>query len=101
MQITRRLIEAYLNCKYDAYLLASGRTGTPHDLETLLAEIQTTHREQAAAVLIRKCHNSPRTARSAITNIDIHSGQEVILGPTLDDGHTAFAFDALRRVDGK
>ena len=94
MQITRRLIEAYLNCKYKAYLLASGRTGTPHDLETVLAELQTVYREQATAVLIRKCHKSPRPAPSAITNIDIHSGQEVILGPTLVDGHTAFAFDA-------
>jgi hypothetical protein len=29
MQVTRRLIEASPNCKYKAYLLASGRTGTP------------------------------------------------------------------------
>ena len=54
MQITRRLIEAYLNCKYKAYLLASGRTGTPHDLEMVQAELQAAYREQAAAVLIRK-----------------------------------------------
>ena len=59
MQITRRLVEAYLNCKYKAYLLASGRMGTPHDLEVVLAELQTTHREQTAAVLIRKCHKFP------------------------------------------
>jgi len=77
MQITRGLIEAYLNCKYKAYLLASGRTGQPHDLETVLAELQAAYREQAAAVLIRKCRKAP----TAITNIDIHSGQEVILGP--------------------
>jgi predicted RecB family nuclease len=97
MQITRRLVEAYLNCKYKAYLLASGRTGTPHDLETVLAELQTAYQEQAAAVLIRKC----KAQASACTNSDIHSGQEVILGPTLEDGQTAFQFDALRRMDGK
>ena len=48
MQITRRLIEAYLNCKYKAYLQANGRIGTPHDLETVLAELQTAHREQVS-----------------------------------------------------
>ena len=101
MQITSHLIEAYLNCKYKAYLLASGRRGVPHDLETVFAELQTAYQEQAAAVLIRKRHKAPRPTPSAFTNIDIHSGQEIILAPTLDDGQTAFAFDALRRTDGE
>ena len=43
-------------------------------------------------------HQAPA---SAFTNTDIHSGQEIILGPTLEDGQTAFAFDALRRTDGE
>jgi predicted RecB family nuclease len=98
MQITRCLIEAYLDCKYKAYLLASGRTGQPHDLERVLAELQAAYREQAGAVLIRKCH---KAKASAFTNTDLHSGQEVILGPTLGDGQTTFAFDALRRTDGE
>lgn len=98
MEITRRLIEACLNCKYKAYLLANGRTGTPHDLEIVLAELQTAYREQATAVLIRKCR---KVSPSAIGNSDLHSGQEVILGPTLEDRQTAFAFDALRRTDGE
>ncbi len=97
MQITRRLIEAHLDCKYKAYLLASGRTGTPHELEIVLAELQTAYREQAAAVLIRKCHKAP----SAFRNTDLHTGQEVILGPTLEDEEIAFQFDALRRTDGE
>ena len=96
MQITRHLIEAYLNCKYKAHLLSKGNRGDPHDLEIVLAELQAAYREQAAAVLIRKCHK----AASALTNGDIHSGQEVILGPTLEDGQTTFDFDALRRTDG-
>lgn len=100
MQITRRLIAAYLNCKYKAYLQANGRTGTPHDLETVLAELHAAYRDQAVAVLIHKCCKAPRPAPSAFTNINIHSGQEIILGPTLEDGQAAFDFDALRRTDG-
>jgi hypothetical protein len=84
MQTTRRLIEAFLNCKYKAYLLASGRTGAPHDLETVLEELHAAYREQAAAVLIRKCHKAHHRELSAFTNIDIHSGQEIIFGPTLE-----------------
>ena len=95
MQITRSLVEAYLNCKCKAHLLSNGNRGEPHDLEVVLAELQTAYREQAAAVLIRKAK------ASAFPNGDIHSGLEIILGPTLEDGQTAFAFDALRRTDGE
>ena len=101
MRITRPLIEAYLNCKYKAYLLANCKTGTPHDLEAVLAELHTAYREQAVAILIRRCRKAPCPTPSAFTNIDIRSGQEIILGPTLEDGQTAFAFDALRRTDGE
>ncbi len=95
MQITRHRIEAYLNCKYKAHLLSKGNRGDPHDLETIVAELQTAFREQAATVLIRKCH------KAQASTSDIHSGQEVILAPTLEDGQTAFTFDALRRTDGE
>ena len=95
MQITRLLVEACLNCKYKAHLLSRGNRGNPHDLEVVQAELQGAYRDQAAAVLIRKCHKAQASAS------DIHSGQEIILGPILEDGQTAFNFDALRRVDGE
>src|SRR5208282_4935641 len=101
MQITRCLIEAYLDCKYRAHLLAEGNRGDPHDLEVVEAELQGAYRERAADVLLRKCVKSPEAVASAFTNIDIHSGPQLILGPTVEDGQTAFEFDALRRVDGE
>ncbi len=98
MQITRRLIEAYLDCKYKAHLLSKGNRGDPHDLEVVQAELQAAYREQAAAVLKRKCS---KAQASTATNIDIHSGQAIILAPILEDEETAIEFDALRRMDGK
>jgi predicted RecB family nuclease len=97
MQITRRLIEAYLDCKYKAHLLAEGNRGDPHDLEIVQAELQESYVERAAAALVRKYHKAP----SDFTDIDIHSGQEVIFAPTLEDEEMAFEFDALRRTDGE
>jgi hypothetical protein len=74
MPITRRVIEAYLNCKYKAHLLSNGRIGTPHDLETVLAELQAGYREKAAAILVRKGCKAVRPSASS----DIRSGDPVI-----------------------
>jgi predicted RecB family nuclease len=97
MPITRQVVEGYLHCKYKAHLLVNGRTGIPHDLEIVQAELQSGYREKAAAILLRKGSKAAHPFASS----DIRSGNPVILGSTLENGTTVFAFDALRRMDGK
>lgn len=96
MKVTRRVIEGYIACKYKGYLLISGKSGQLHDLEIVRTELQEAYGPQATAALVAKCRKS-----SPATTPDLRSGHELILGPTLEDDQTAFAFDALRRLDGE
>jgi hypothetical protein len=41
-EITRDIIESYLNCKYKGYLKLAGEQGPKHDYEVLLEELERT-----------------------------------------------------------
>ena len=54
MKITRRIVEAYLDCNYKSYLLLNGETGTSHDYEILMNELHDQYRSRATEALLRR-----------------------------------------------
>jgi len=60
MKITKRILEAYLNCKHKAHLLLKGETGTPHDYEVLMDELQAEYKPKATEALSVRCTSAVR-----------------------------------------
>ena len=101
MKITNRIVEAYLNCKYKAYLLLKGETGTPHNHEVLIDELEMEYRPKATEALLRRCKLESAPSFATVTLEDLEHKHQLILDCTVDTDQFLFRFDALRKVDEK
>jgi len=101
MKITNSIVEAHLNCKYKAYLLLKGETGTPHDYEVLMNELQAEYRPKATEALLRRCKLESAPSIPTVTVDDLKQGHQMILNCTVETDQFQFHFDALRKVEGK
>ena len=100
MKITNRIVDAYLGCKYKAHLLLNGETGTPHDYELLMEELQAEYRPKATDHLLRGCKLASATSIAAVASEDLRQGHPLILNCTVETEQIQFGVDALRQVDG-
>ena len=101
MKITNRIVKAHLNCKYKAYLLLKGETGTPHDYEVMMDELRAEHKPKATEALLRRCKLESAPSIATVTLDDLKQGQPLILDCTVQTDQFRFQFDALKKVDGK
>jgi hypothetical protein len=70
VNITNRVIEGYINCKYKASLLLRGENGRPHEYELLVDELGERYRPVATASLLRRW-KVERALSSPILTIDL------------------------------
>jgi predicted RecB family nuclease len=101
MKITNQIVEAYLNCKYKAYLLLKGETGTPHDYEVLMDELQAEYRPKATETLLRRCKLQSAPSIPSLTLDHLLQGHPLILDCTVEDEKFQFHLDALEKIEGK
>ena len=101
MKITSRIVENYLNCKYKAQLALKGETGTPHDYEVLVGELQAEYRPKATEALLRRQNLESAPTIPSVTITDLQQGHPLILDCTVENDQFQFHFDALKRVDSR
>jgi hypothetical protein len=89
MRITNRVVEAYLCCKFKAYLLLRGETGTPHDYEVLLNELADEYRPKATQALLDRGKLKAAVTFSCLTVNDLKQGHPIILNCTAETDGTA------------
>ena len=101
MKLTNRIIEAYLNCHYKAFLLLAGHDGVPHDYEVLISQLQDDHRPQAREALLRHCGITAAPSIPVVSPDVLQAGFPLILDCSLDTGRFDFQFDGLLKVANK
>jgi predicted RecB family nuclease len=101
MKITDHVAEAYLSCKYKAYLLLKGETGTPHDYEVLMDGLRAEYKPKAIEVLLRRCNLESAPSIPIVKVDDLKELHPLILDCTVENDQFQFRVDALKKVDGK
>ena len=100
MKITNRIVEAYLNCKYKAYLLMNGETETPHDYSVLMDELVEDYRPTATQALLRRYKLESAPSIASVTLNHLKQGHSLILDCSVETEQFQFHFDALKKLDG-
>ena len=100
-KITRNIIEAFLNCKYEGHLKLTGQKGVQSDYQTLLATSRDAVR-RSAFDRISAGHAGGEDVQQgiALTPTALKRGATFLLNATLEDDHVSLAFDGLKRVQG-
>ena len=100
-KITRNIIEAFLNCKYEAHLKLTGQLGVQSDYQTLLVTLRDAVR-RSAFDSISAGHAGGEDVQQgiALTPTALKLGAPFLLNATLEDHHVTLAFDGLKRVQG-
>jgi predicted RecB family nuclease len=99
-EITREIVESYLNCKYKGHLKLTGQQGTRSDYEILLAESRDELRRRAIDKILARCQGEEMVRDVVLTTPVLKQGAAFIVNATLEDEHVALAFDGLKRADG-
>src|SRR5258708_2994471 len=100
MNITREVLESYLNCKYNAYLKQTGKKGTGPEYEVLLAEERADVRLLATEKILAG-HIEAEVARAVpLTDSTLRAGPLFVLDALLEDHCVSLCYDGLKRVDG-
>ena len=101
MNITNRVVESYLSCKYKALLTLKGERGKLHDYELLMNESAEAHGARADEALLHRCKLDVATRLSRVAYDDLKEGRELILDCAIETDEFRFHFDALRKTEGR
>ena len=101
MKITNRVIEAFLDCRYKAYLFLKGETGSPHDYEVLRNELQLDYKPKATEALLRRLKIDSAPTIPTVRIDDLKKRYPLILDCTVEYDKYQFNFDALMQVNGE
>ena len=97
-QVTRSVLEGYLDCKYLAQLRLAGREGVRSDYEDIVMKLPRTalrdRRSAARTPWGRLHHRAEHLAKRP------RQGTPFVLGPEIRDDTFQIQFDALKRVEG-
>src|SRR5215475_12956630 len=99
-EITREIVESYLNCKHKGHLKLTGQQGTRSDYEILLAESRDELRRRAIDKILACCQGEEMVRDVVLTTSLLKQGAAFILNATLEDEYVSFVFDGLKRVPG-
>jgi predicted RecB family nuclease len=97
-KITRKILEAYLNCKLKAHLNLIGQQGTKSDYEGMIVEIRQKVRQTAVNKLLGKHVEVP--IGISLTLQALRQGPSFVIDGVLEDDLLSVTFDGLKRVDG-
>jgi hypothetical protein len=99
-EITRAIIESFLNCKFKAHLKLTGESGTISDYEAMTTAARASSREQALARLAARFGEGAAARGAVVTAALLKQGAPFLLDAGLEDGGLSLRFDALKRADG-
>jgi predicted RecB family nuclease len=98
-QVTRSVLEGYLNCKYLAQLRLAGREGIRSDYEDIVMTLRR-ERHLAIAEALRGRYGEGCVTGLSISRSDLRQGAPFVLGAEMRDDPFQIQFDALKRVEG-
>src|SRR5262249_29656102 len=98
--ITRDIIESYLNCNYKRHLNFTGPRGSPSDYETLMTVARSSWREQAVAGLIARFGEGEVCQGTTVSASNLEQGRPLLAEVDLEDEGLSLRCDALKRADG-
>jgi predicted RecB family nuclease len=99
-QITRDVLEGYLNCKYKAHLKLAVEQGIRSDYEGLLLERRGEVRRRAVDKIVAR-HKEDELARNVpLTAATLKRGPLFVLDADLEDDLVSLHLDGLKRVEG-
>ena len=99
-EITRDIIESYLNCKYKGHLKLTGENGTISDYEALITAARSSSREQAVGRLIARFGKGDACRGTILTAATLKQGRPLLVDVRLEDDAMSLCFDALKRTVG-
>ena len=99
-EITRDIIESYLNCKYKGHLKLTGESRTPSDYEAMTTAARQASRESAVAKLVARFGEGDACREMAVTAATLKQGKTLLADAELQDEGFSLRFDALKRADG-
>ena len=101
MKITDEILEAYLNCKYKAYLKLKGESGSKTEYEDLQVELRERMKERAVEK-ITSGHRDDEVLRVPVASFDaLKEGKAIVANTSLEDEKRRCCYDALEKVEGK
>jgi hypothetical protein len=83
-QVTRSVLEGYLDCKYLAQLRLAGRKGVRSDYEDIVMKLRR-ERHLAIAEALRGRHGEGCIIGLSISRSDLRQGTPFVLGPEIRD----------------
>src|SRR5262245_4914907 len=98
-EITRDIIESYLNCKYKGHLKLTGQSGTISDYEAMATAARSSSREQALTRLAARFGEGP-AGRGVVTAALLKQGAPFLLDASLEGDGLSLRLEGLKRVDG-
>jgi predicted RecB family nuclease len=98
-QVTRSVLEGYLDCKYLAQLRLAGREGVRSDYEDIVMKLRR-ERHLAMAEALRGRYGEGCVIGLSISRSDLRQGASFVLGAEIRDDTFQIQFDALKRVEG-
>jgi predicted RecB family nuclease len=98
--ITRDIIESYLNCKYKGHLKLAGQQGTQSEYELLLTASRDEVRRLAIDKILARYPAAAVERDFPLTLPALKRGAAFFLNGTLEDDQIILAFDGLKRVPG-
>ena len=99
-EITRAIIESFLNCKFKAHLKLTGESGTISDYEAMTTTARQVSRESALTKLTTRFGLEDACRERAVTVATLKQGAPLLAGADLEDETLSLHFDALKRADG-
>jgi predicted RecB family nuclease len=99
-EITRDIIESYLNCKYKGHLKLTGQSGTISDYEAMATAARAASREQAVARLVARFGDGDGCRGLTVTAATLKQGAPLLADAQLEDDALSLRLDALKRTDG-
>ena len=92
MKITNNLFDAYLYCKYKAYLLQAGTKSVWHEYGAFLAQEHVTFKAAAKESLLRKLGLTSAPSKKHIRLPDLETGSPVLFGGSISHDTHSFNY---------
>lgn len=101
MNITSKVFQSYVNCKYKAYLQLNGKNGERTDFEIFQDDLDKTFEIKAERAILASYTEAETLQTASIVLSDLQKGKKVALNAHLDYSDLSTCFNALIKVPGK